>query len=262
MKAYFLDTEPETGRPVPAAARALHFGVALCLLGALFYFCARSSGYHWDWSAVAPYWRKFLAGWRVTVLLSAAALVLSTALGVLFALARRSRILPIRYFSRLCVELVRGTPLLVQLMINFYIIANGFGIDNRYVVGVLALALFSGAYISEIVRAGIESVGTSQRESARAIGLTPFQTYRHVVFPQAIRHMLPPLAGQFALLVKDSSLLSVLGIGEFMLSGEEVSSFTYAVFESYLPLALGYLVITLPIALWTQSLERRHRFET
>ncbi len=266
VKAYLFDDGSETGlgrgKPVPLGARLLYFALASGLLVALFYLCARASGYVWDWGAVFPYWRKFVSGWRVTVQISAAALVLSTAIGLVFALARRSRILPVRYFSRLYVELIRGTPLLVQLLISFYIVANGFGVQNRYVVGVVALALFSGAYISEIIRAGIESVGASQLESARAIGLTLAQTYRHVVFPQAIRQMMPPLAGQFASLVKDSSLLSVLGISEFMLSGQEVSSFTYATFEAYIPLAFGYLIITLPISLWIQAMERRHRFET
>ncbi len=247
---------------MPVGARVVHFAVALGLLGAVFYGCALRSGYQWDWAAVFPYWRKFLQGWRVTVEISIAALALSSLIGLAFALARRSRVLPLRYFSRLYVELIRGTPLLVQLAISFYIVANGFGVQNRYVVGVVALALFSGAYISEIIRAGIESVGASQLESARAIGLTPAQTYRHVIFPQAIRQILPPLAGQFASLVKDSSLLSVLGIGEFTLAGQEVSSFTYSTFEAYLPLALGYLLLTLPISLWISSLERRHRFET
>jgi len=274
LKPAPLEPEPRVS-PVPPARqsrpaegvvalplRALYFVAALGLLVGLFYFCAGASGYVWDWSAVLPYWPKFLNGWKMTLAVSAAALVLSTLLGIAFALARRSSFLPLRYFSRLYVELIRGTPLLVQLMISFYIVANGFGVQNRYVVGVVALALFSGAYISEIIRAGIESVGASQLESARAIGLTPAQTYRHVIFPQAIRQILPPLAGQFALLIKDSSLLSVLGINEFMLAGQEVSSFTYAVFEAYLPLAVGYLILTLPISLWVQSMERRHRYES
>ena len=99
-------------------------------------------------------------------------------------------------------------------------------------------------------------------ESARAIGLSRAQTYRHVIFPQAIRQILPPLAGQCASIIKDSSLLSVLGLGEFTQAAGEVNSFTYSAFESYLPVALGYLVLTLPISLWTQRLENRARFET
>jgi polar amino acid transport system permease protein len=160
------------------------------------------------------------------------------------------------------VELVRGTPLLVQILISFYVIAEAFRITDRYIVGVLALSIFSGAYMSEIFRAGIESVGKSQLESARAIGLTRPQTYRYVIFPQALRQVLPPLAGQFASLIKDSSLLSIIAVSELTLNAQEVNSYTYSALESYLPLALGYLVLTLPVSLWTRWLEGRIRYET
>ena len=92
--------------------------------------------------------------------------------------------------------------------------------------------------------------------------MTRAQTYRLVVLPQALRHILPPLAGQFVSLVKDSSLLSVIGIGEFTLQAQQVNSLTYSTLESYLPLALGYLVLTLPLSLWSRSLERRMHFDT
>lgn len=129
-------------------------------------------------------------------------------------------------------------------------------------VGVLTLSFFSGAYISEVIRAGIQSVGKSQRESAMAIGLTRFQTYRFVIFPQALRQILPPLAGQFVSLIKDSSLLSVIAISEFTLNAREVNSNTFSTLESYIPLALGYLVLTLPISIWIRHLEGRNQFET
>src|SRR5258706_11537526 len=128
----------------------------------------------------------FLSGWLTTVLISLAALGLSTAIGLCFALAQRNHFLPLRYFSKIYVETVRGTPLLVQILIFFYVVADAFGVSNRYLVGVLTLSFFSGAYISEIIRAGIESVGKSQLESAKAIGLTRVQTYRYIVFPQAL----------------------------------------------------------------------------
>jgi polar amino acid transport system permease protein len=187
---------------------------------------------------------------------------LSTFIGVIFALVRRSRFLPLRYFGQLYVELVRGTPLLVQILIFFYVVADAFHLQNRYVVGVLILSFFSGAYISEIVRAGIESIGQSQLESARAIGLTRTQTYRFVIFPQALRLTLPPLVGQFVSLIKDSSLLSIIGLNEFTQAARDVNSVTYSTLESYIPLAVGYLALTLPISLWTRALERRLRFET
>ena len=126
----------------------------------------------------------------------------------------------------------------------------------------LTLSFFSGAYISEIIRAGIESVGKSQLESARAIGLTRSQTYRYVIFPQALRQTLPPLAGQFVSLIKDSSLLSIIAITEFTWSAQAVNARTFSTLESYLPLAFGYLILTLPISLWTRRLERQHKYET
>lgn len=256
MKSADQKTEP------PLSWRVLNFLAAFALLALVFTFAFYRLAYHWNWHGVWIYRQKFLTGWLATILISIAALALSTGLGALFALARRSRFLLLRYVARIYVELIRGTPLLVQILIFFYVVADAVGIENRCVVGVLTLSVFSGAYISEVIRAGIDSVGASQLESARAIGLTTAQTYRHVIFPQAIRQILPPLAGQFASLIKDSSLLSIIGLSELALNAQEVNSYTYSTLESFLPLALGYLVLTLPISLWTQSLEKQHRFET
>ena len=255
---------PRAGRlePLSRPLRLLNFSVAFLLLAFLFYFSFHQLNYHWDWPSIFRYRQKFIRGWLTTILISAAALGLSTGIGLFFALAQRARFLPLRYFSKIYVEVVRGTPLLVQILIFFYVVADAFGLQNRYVVGIATLSFFSGAYISEVIRAGIESVGQSQLESARAIGLTHAQTYRYVIFPQALRQILPPLAGQFVSLIKDSSLLSIIAINEFTLNAREVNSNTFSTLESYLPLALGYLVLTLPISFWTRHLEKRHRFET
>jgi len=142
------------------------------------------------------------------------------------------------------------------------VVADAFGVGNRYVVGTLTLSLFAGAYIGEILRAGIENVSESQWDSARAVGLTPSQIYRYIVFPQVVRRTLPPLAGQFASLIKDSSLLSVIAVSEFTLSAQEVNAYTFSTLESYLPLAVGYLVLTLPISLWSRTLEKRFHYAT
>jgi polar amino acid transport system permease protein len=242
--------------------RILNFSVAFLFLALLFSFSFHQLNYHWNWESVFRYRQKFMQGWLATVLISLSALGLSTLIGLIFALAQRSRFLPLRYFSKIYIEVVRGTPLLVQILIFFYVVADAFHVENRYVVGVLTLSIFSGAYISEIIRAGIESVGKSQLESAKAIGLTTAQTYRYVIFPQALRQTLPPLAGQFVSLIKDSSLLSIISISEFTLNAREVNSNTFSTLESYIPLAVGYLALTLPISLWTRSLERRHKFDT
>lgn len=218
--------------------------------------------YTWNWSAVWNYRQKFWDGLIVTVWISAISLVLSLLIGLAVAACRDYGNVLLRAAARVYVELIRGTPLLVQILIFFYVIANIAGLENRYVAGVLSLSIFSGAYMSEIIRAGIGSVGASQLDSAKAIGLTPTQTLRYVVLPQAARVALPPAAGQLISLIKDSSLLSVIAISELTLNAQEVNSFTYSTLESYLPLALLYLVLTLPLALVIRLLERRFRFET
>jgi len=253
----------ETHQPEPPLWRkAASFLLALAFLAGVFTFAFSTVGYRWNWPEVWVYRALFVRGWLVTLVLSAISLVFSCLIGILLALLRRVPFLPLRYLARIYVETIRGTPLLVQLLIFFYVVAHSFRLENAYVAGVLTLSIFSGAYISEVIRSGIESVGQSQLDSARAIGLTTAQTYRYVIFPQVIRQILPPLAGQFASLIKDSSLLSIVSISEFAFNAQNVSSYTYSNFESYIPLAIGYLLLTLPISLWTQSLERRNRFET
>ncbi len=261
-----------TSRHHPAV-RAISFLLALALLAGLVVAAFASLFtsdphnktkilYAWNWDAVWKYRQIYWDGWLTTVAIAAIALPLSCLAGVLLATARRAPWLPLRQAAQILVELTRGTPLLVQILIYWYVIGTPLGIQNRYLAGPLVLAAFSGAYISEIVRAGIESVGLSQLESARAIGLTRGQTYRHIIFPQALRQMLPSLAGQFVSLVKDSSLLSVIALQEFTKAAESSTSFDFAFFESYLTLAVGYLIITLPISLWTQRLERTMRYDT
>jgi polar amino acid transport system permease protein len=256
-----ISREPGTPPP-PVWARVMNFLLAGLGISLVFWFSFAHLAYRMDWRALAPYREMFLEGWLVTIAVSAAALVLSCVIGLLMALAQRSRLLALRYLAKIYIEVARGTPLLVQILILFYVVADAFGVQNRYVAGVVTLSFFSGAYIAEIIRAGIESVGTSQLESAQAVGLTRAQTYRYVIFPQAVRQTLPPLAGQFASLIKDSSLLSVISIKEFTFSAQSVNALTYRTLESYLPLAAGYLVLTLPISLWTRRLEARHKFET
>jgi polar amino acid transport system permease protein len=261
VRRFFLAPPEATGSP-PRGAWLLNFALAFLLLSLGFTIAFQQLHYRWNWEAPWRYRMLFWQGWLTTVAYALAALVLSMAIGLIAALLGRSRVLILRVSARLYVELIRGTPLLVQILIFFYVVAPMFRIGSRDIVGVLALALFAGAYITEIVRAGIESVGRTQWETAKAVGLTRTQTFRHVVFPQALRQSLPPLAGQFVSLIKDSSLLSVIGVSEFALNAQQVNAVTYSTLESYLPLALGYLALTLPLSLWTRSLERRLHYET
>ena len=215
----------------------------------------------WNWQGVWAYRAKFLQGFCVTLVVSLSALVVSTLVGGLAAVMLGSRSTLLEAAGRVYVEVIRGTPLLVQLLIGFYVVASAVGLENRYVVGVLVLALFSGAYMAEIFRGGMAAIPQTQRDAARAIGLTPWQSLRLVILPQAVRHVLPAVAGQFVSLVKDSSLLSVIAVSEFTLAAQEVNSFTYSTLESYLPLAVGYLLITLPLSSLSRLLERRFKYE-
>ena len=262
MSQIFFARRKGSVEDVPPAARIVGIVTVFLLVALPFSFAFSRLQYGWQWGAVYSYRRMFIQGWLVTLMISVAALALSLVIGLFFALAQRSRFLPLRYLGKLYVELIRGTPLLVQILVFFYVVADAFGVGNRYAVGVLTLALFAGAYISEIIRAGIESIGESQLESARAIGLTRVQTYCYVVFPQVVRRVLPPLAGQFASLIKDSSLLSIIAVSEFTLNAQEVNSYTFSTLESYLPLAFGYLLLTLPISLFSRYLEKRYQYAT
>jgi polar amino acid transport system permease protein len=194
--------------------------------------------------------------------ISLASLVTSIAVGLVAAGLLSSRHVLVEAVGRVYVELIRGTPLLVQLLLGFYVIANAVGLDNRFVVGVLVLALFNGAYMAEIFRGGLAAIPRPQRDAARAIGLTPWQSLRLVILPQAVRLVLPAVAGQLVSLVKDSSLLSVIAISEFTLAAQEVNSFTYSTLESYIPLAVGYLLLTLPLSAIARGLERHFRYES
>ncbi len=260
IKDFFIQPVNENGVQKHPWRMTVNFGIASLLVTLLFFFFFYSQLY--DWNGVWEYRALFIHGWWTTVWLSAVSLLLSSVIGLVTALAKRSRLLFLRYIATIYIEVIRGTPLLVQILFFFYVVANAMGIDNRYIVGIITLSMFSGAYIAEMIRSGIENIGESQLESAKAIGLTRRQTYRFVIFPQAFRQILPPLTGQFASLIKDSSLLSIIGIAELTNSAQQVNSATYSTLESFFPLAVGYLLLTLPISLWSKYLENRYRYAT
>lgn len=231
-------------------------------LGATFCFVFWVVASHeYDWEAIAPYWGNLRSGWLTTLVISAAALALSVVLGALLTAGQLSPFRVPRGLSRAFVEIIRGTPLLTQILIGYYLIADSIGWESRFGVGLVILSCFSAAYLAEIFRAGIESIPSSQWLSARALGFTEAQTYRFVVVPQAVRRVLPASAGQFANLIKDSSLLFVISVHEFTMQARQANANTYATFEAYLPLVLGYFLLTFPISLWSRHLEKRFAYE-
>ncbi len=222
----------------------------------------------WDWSKPWEYRALLLSGWWYTLWISLSALVGSIVVGVLLMLGQRSPLPAIRWTCRLFLEFVRDTPLLVQLLFGYFVIfaplmhrsLDSIGWDDKLVIGVILLSLFEGAYLGEILRGGVESIPRTQWESARAVGFARMQVYRHVIFPQALRRVLPAIAGQFVSLIKDSSLLSVIAVQEFAYQARIYTSRTYSL-EAYVPLAIGYLVLTAPVAYLSHRLERRFRDE-
>ena len=264
----FLDPTDALGQPVSLRERGLaaaivSWAVVLLVLTATCWIVYTRARYDWHWEQVWEYREPLFEGWVTTLWISALALLLSLVIGTVTALLWRSRFLPARYAARLYVELIRGTPLLVQLLLGYYAVLDTlFKLHDALPSGILLLSLFSGAYIAEIIRGGLEAIGKTQRESALAIGLTKFQMYRFVIMPQTVRLVLPALAGQFANVIKDSSLLYVISVPEFTAAARNVNAATYSALESYIPLALGYLILTLPISLFSRWLEHRMKFET
>jgi len=192
-----------------------------------------------------------LRGALVTLQLTAFSVVLGLIGGSLLGIARLSKILPVRWATRAYIDFFRGTPLLVQIfMIYFGIpaIAQELGFPlslNRLVAAVLALSLNSAAYIAEIVRGGIASIELGQTEAAESLGLDAVQTMRYVIFPQAFRRMLPPLGNEFISLLKDTSLVAVIGFEELFRQGQLIVAENYRSFEIYAAVAVIYLCLTL-----------------
>lgn len=207
----------------------------------------------------------FRDGLLMTALISFGALVLGLLFGACAGLARVSSSPSLDQAALTYVELVRGTPFLVQLYILYWCIARAlelrtlFESNEALVVGIVGLGLFAGAYIAEIVRAGVESIDRGQWEAARSLGLSHSQALFRVILPQAAGRMIPPLTGEAVSLVKESSLLSVIGVAEMTYHAKNLASATFETFAAYLPLAALYLGITLPLSFVTRLLERRLR---
>ncbi|SHJ92956.1 polar amino acid transport system permease protein [Malonomonas rubra DSM 5091] len=208
-------------------------------------------GYIAEWRA-----GPLLVGLWTTLWLSAAASVFGLIIGLVTGLCRVSSNTTLRQLSVIYVELIRGTPLLVQIFIFYFFLGTVLDI-SRIVAGISALAIFAGAYVAEIIRAGIQSIPKGQMEAARSLGMNVPQAMIHIILPQAFKRTLPPLAGQFISLIKDSSLVSVIAITDLTKSGREVITSTFATFEIWFIVALLYLLLTLSLSQVIAWVERR-----
>ena len=221
--------------------------------------------YSWAWYVVlptSPAGQKNVAflldGLGTTILVSLISIVLAMAGGLLLALAGLSSRHVLRGFYRVFVEIVRAVPVLVLLLWVYYGLPVIFGIEfGVFTAGVITLALADSAFEAEIFRAGIQSVAAGQREAAQSLGLSPWQTLRLVVLPQAIRRILPALGNQFVYMLKMSSLISVVGLGELTRRANELALVEYRPLEIYTFLVGEYLVLILIVSWLVRLLERR-----
>lgn len=197
-----------------------------------------------------------MTGLWTTLWLSAVSSLLALVIGLFTGLARISKNYTVSMLAAVYVEIIRGTPLLVQIFIAYFFIGTVFDL-SRNVAGVGALALFAGAYVAEIVRAGIQAIPRGQMEAARSLGMTLPQAMMDVILPQAFKRILPPLSGQFISLIKDSSLVSVIAITDLTKSGREIITSTFATFEVWLVVAAMYLLVTSLLSQLVFYMERR-----
>lgn len=207
-----------------------------------------------------------IEGVLLTLKVSCIAIIFGIGLGLFTGLARISDNPILRWSAIVYIELIRGSPLLVQIFLWYFVVGTvintmlaqyGFSPVPPLWFGVMALAIFTGAYTAEIVRAGIQSVHRGQMEAARSLGMNYFQAMRKVILPQALRRILPPLAGQFISLVKDSSLLGVISIRELTKATREVVTSSLQPFEIWIVCALLYLILTFTLSMFVQYLERK-----
>jgi polar amino acid transport system permease protein len=221
------------------------------------------------WTSLVTPSPAFLSGFALTVIVSVVSMALALILGMAIALLGRSRFGALRLFAGIYIWVIRGTPLLVQLVIIYLGFAaiglfrftdqDLFGVVVRGAVqaAIVGLTIHESAYISEIIRSGLEAVDRGQQEASAALGMTPGASMRWIIVPQALRTMVPPLGNEFNSLMKYTSILSIIGVSEMFLVTQSISSVTFKTFEIFIVAALYYLLLT---TVWTfiqADIERR-----
>ncbi len=241
----------------------------LLIMGGVVYIIALGEsrlGYEWKWYLMPQYFFSheygewvsgpFINGIKVTLQIIVVSLVFTLIFGLLAALLSKTKHCSLQWLSRAYTELMRNTPLLIQIFFMSYVVAPVIGAD-RFWSAVLALSLFEGAYAAEIFRAGLGAVQKGQWEAAYSLGLSSFHTYTKIILPQAVRYMLPPLTGVGVSLIKDSSLASIIAVYELSQEAKTVASDSFMPFEVWFIVAAIYLSLTLPLSLIARFLEKR-----
>ena len=215
-----------------------------------------------DWSLIWDNIPSLLQGAVITIQITVMAVGCGFFIGMIAALANLSRFKIVRLLVKCYVELFRGTPLLVQIFMIYFALPMVIGQSiNPYVAAVTACSINSGAYVSEIFRAGIQSIDKGQMEAGRSLGLTWAQTMRYIVMPQAFKAIIPPLGNEFIAMMKDTSLVSVIGFEELTRRGQLIIARTYGSFEIWTAVAIIYLIMTLSISQLVAFLERRYNIK-
>ncbi|MDO5675031.1 MAG: amino acid ABC transporter permease [bacterium] len=197
-------------------------------------------------------------GLKLTVQITVGGLFFGFLLGSAAGLMKISRNMLVRLLSGAYIESIRGTPMLVQAMFLYYGVPLAVGVRIAPITaGIIIIAVNSGAYIAEIVRGAVQSINPGQMEAGRSIGLTRSQAMFYVIWPQALKRMIPPLGNQFIISLKDTSLLMVIGVGELMRTGQEITAVNFRAFEVYMAVGLVYLAMTMTIAKLMAMVEKR-----
>lgn len=205
---------------------------------------------------LTKYYQYYISGLKMTLFIAFFAVICGIIWGVCLALMKLSKHKLPHYFATCYINFIRGTPLLVQIYLIYFGLASVINLPDM-VAAVASLSVNSGAYVAEIVRAGIQAVDKGQTEAARSLGLTRFQTMRFVILPQAIKNILPALCNEFIIVTKDTSMVSVIGLHELMFNADTIRGNTYLPFEPLLIAALIYFSISYVLTKGIGILERR-----
>ncbi len=246
----------------------IKFLFVLALGGYLLVRGSNQLGYNWHWQSIPSYLftvnegrfqaGPLLDGLIVTLEITLYSLICSALIGLATALLRLSGSPVGRCLAMVYLELIRNTPLLVQIFFLYFVMAPILDI-GRFATAVLALSLFEGAYASEIFRAGIVAVPTGQWEASHALGMSRFSTYRAVILPQAIRRILPPLTSQAVSLFKDSALVSTIAVYDLTMQGRMIIAETFLTFEVWFTVAAIYLAFALVLSFCADQAKRHFR---
>ncbi|MBR1886729.1 MAG: amino acid ABC transporter permease [Schwartzia sp.] len=215
-----------------------------------------------DFELMAQAVPLLLTGAAVTVQITALSVLLGILIGLFVGVARISTYRAVNFLAAVYVDFLRGTPLLVQIFLVYFAlpVVTGQRIDP-FIAAIAACSINSSAYVAEIFRAGIQSIDAGQMEAGRSLGMTWMQTMRYIIIPQAARRVIPPLGNEFIALLKDSSLVSVIGFEELTRRGQLIIARTYASLEIWICVAIIYLVMTVSISRLVAWLERRYKID-